>query len=158
MRSNPDWSTPHYFLTWYFLVFSTLSLTQIAVFFLVRGWLQIDLLNFVFLRDCPSLVSQSSNFHITCGTFPAFLCFPASFEIRNANSTYRYYYTRFVHTIRYYTLLGHMHAQLRSVRLYIAQGRSVAPCGAVRCGAVPFAAVLCRCAVCFLSKIEQYRV
>ena len=35
-----------------------------------------------------------------------------------------------------------MHAQLRSVRLYIAQQRSVAPCGAV-----PFAAVLCRAAV-----------
>ena len=29
-----------------------------------------------------------------------------------------------------------MHAQLRSVRLYTAQQRSVAPCGAVRCGAV----------------------
>ena len=26
----------------------------------------IDLLNFVFLRDCLSLASQSSNFHITC--------------------------------------------------------------------------------------------
>ena len=49
-----------------------------------------------------------------------------------------------------------MHAQLRPVRLYIAQQRSVAPCGAVRCGALPFVAVLCRCAVCFLSKIEQY--
>ena len=42
--------------------------------------------------------------------------------------------------------------------LYMAQQRSVAPCGAVRCGAVPFAAVLCRYAVCFLSNIEQYRV
>ena len=131
------------------------DLTQKCAFLLQHS--NIDLLNFVFLRDCPSLASQSSNFHITCGTFPAFLCFPASFEIRNANSTYRYYYTRFVHTIRYYTLLGHMHAQLRSVRLYIAQRRKVAPCGAVRCGAVPFAAVLCRCAVCFLSKIKQYR-
>ena len=141
-----------------------------SVFFFVRiaGLTIIDLLNFAFLRDCPSLPSQSSNFHITCGTFPAFLCFPPLFEIRNAKSTYRYYYTRFVHTIRYITLLNHMHAQLRSVRLYIAQQRSVAPCGAVRCdavrcgavrcGAVPFAAVLCRCAVCFLSKIEQYRV
>ena len=42
----------------------------------------IDLLNFVFLRDCPSLASQSSNFHITCGTFPAFPCFLSSF-VRN---------------------------------------------------------------------------
>ena len=108
--------------------------------------LLIDLLNFVFLGDCPSLASQSSNFHITCGTFPAFLCFPASFEIRNANSTYRYYCTRFVYTIRYYTLLDHMHAQLRLVRLYIAQQRSVAQrsalrsralrCRVLRCGAV----------------------
>ena len=58
-------------------------------------------------------------------------------------------YTRFVHTIRYYTLLDHkMHAQLRSVRLYIAQQRNVAPCGAVRSRAVPFAAVLCRAARC----------
>ena len=44
----------------------------------------IDLLNFVFLRDCPSLASQSSNFRITCGTFPAFLCF------RNTKRQYEY--------------------------------------------------------------------
>ena len=53
-----------------------------------------------------------------------------------------------------------MHAQLRSVRLYIAQQRSVAPCGAVRshavrCRALRCGAVSC-CAVCFLSNIEQY--
>ena len=53
-----------------------------------------------------------------------------------------------------------MHAQLRSVRLYIAQQRSVAPCGAVRsrtvrCRALRCDAVSC-CAVCFLSNIEQY--
>ena len=41
-----------------------------------------------------------------------------------------------------------MHAQLRSVTLYIAQQLSVAPCGAVRCGAVPIASVLCRAALC----------
>ena len=67
--------------------------------------------------------------------------------------TYRYYNTRFVHTIRYYTLLDHMHAQLRSVRLYVYS--PAAKRSAVRCGAVPFVTVLCRCAVCSLSKIEQ---
>ena len=96
---------------------------------------------------------------MTCGTFPAFLCFPASFEIRNANnsSTYRYYNTRFVHTFRYYTLLDHMHAQLRSVRLYIAQQRSVAPCGAVRsramrCRALRCGAVSLRCVLSFENR------
>ena len=137
--------------------------------------LAIDLLNFVFLRDCPSLASQSSNFDITCGTFPAFLCFPASFDIQNANIIVHTgttnYYTRFdirnaniiVHTGTTTpglyvpsdtTLLDHMHAQLRSIRLYMAQQRSVAPCGAVRshavrCGALRCGAVSLRCVLSF---------
>ena len=48
-----------------------------------------------------------------------------------------------------------MHAQLRSVRLYITQHRSVAPCGAVRCGAVPFAAVLFRAALCAFFRTSS---
>ena len=51
-----------------------------------------------------------------------------------------------------------MHAQLRSVQLYIDQLRSAAPCGAVPGRALPCAAVLCRAALCFLSNIEQYQV
>ena len=115
----------------------------------------IDLLNFVFLRDCPSLASQSSNVHTTCGTFPAFLCFPASFEIRNAVGTYRYYYIRFVHTIiRYYAVGSHARPAQISPAIYSPAAQR----SAVRRGAVPFAAVLCRCAVCFLLNIEQCRV
>ena len=115
----------------------------------------LDLLNFVFLRDCPSLASQSSNFHITCGTFPAFLCFPASFEIRNANnSAYRYTSTSDLYMPSETTLLDHMHAQFRSIRLYMAQQRSVVPCAAVRshavrCRALRCGAVSLRCELSF---------
>ena len=67
------------------------------------------------------------------------------------------YNTRFVHTIRNYTLLDHMHAQLKSVRLYIAQQRSVAPCGAVRsravrCRALRCGAVSLRCVLSFENR------
>ena len=116
----------------------------------------IDLLNFVFLRDCPSLASQSSNFHtgITCGTFPAFLCFPASFEIRNTPIVHTSTTTPGLYIPSDTTLLNHMHAQLRSARLYIAQQRSVAPCGAVRsravrCRALRCGAVSLRCVISF---------
>ena len=44
-----------------------------------------------------------------------------------------------------------MHAQLRSVRLYTAQQRSVAPCGAVRCGAVCPSLRCCVVLRCVLS-------
>ena len=118
----------------------------------------IDLLNFVFLRDCPSLASQSSNFPITCGTFPAFLCFPASFEIRNAiSNTGTTTPGLYIPSDTIDTLLDHMHAQLRSVRLYIAQQRSVASCGAVRsravrCRALRCGAVSLRCVLSFENR------
>ena len=105
----------------------------------------IDLLNFVFLR--PSLASQSSNhlpYDITCGTFPAFLCFPASFDIRNANSTYRYYYTRFVHTIRYYAVGSHARpAQINPAIYGPAAQRSAVRSRAQPCGAVPCPSLRC---------------
>ena len=63
-------------------------------------------------------------------------------------STYRYYYTRFVHTIRYYYAVGSQCTPSLDQTGYIAQHRNVAPCGAVRCRAVPFAAVPCRAALC----------
>ena len=110
----------------------------------------IDLLHFVFLRDCPSLASQSSNFHITCGTFPAFLCFPASFEIRNANSKYRYYYTRFVHTIRYYAVGSHARPAQVSPAMYgPAAQHSAVRSRAVRCRALRCGAVSLRCVLSF---------
>ena len=113
-------------------------------------YIYIDLLNFVFLRDCPSLASQSSNFHITCGTFPAFLCFPASFEIRNANtSTYRYYY-RFVHTIRYYAVGSHARPAQISPAIYSpAAERSAVRSRAVRCRALRCGPVSLRCVLSF---------
>ena len=72
-----------------------------------------------------------------------------------AYSTYRYYYTRFVHTIRYYAV-GSQRTPSSDKSGFIqpssAAWRSVAPCGAVRSRAVrcrvPFAAVLCRAALC----------
>ena len=104
----------------------------------------MDLLNFVFLRDCPSLAPQSSNFHITCGTFPAFLCFPASFDIRHANNTYRYYYTKFVHTIRYYAVGSHARPAQITPAIYgpAAQRSAVRSC-AEPCGAVPCPSLRC---------------
>ena len=49
-----------------------------------------------------------------------------------------------------------IHAQLRSVRLYTAQQRSVAPCGAV-CPSLRCCVVL-RCVRYFEHGLEQYRV
>ena len=71
-------------------------------------------------------------------------------EDLEAYSTYPYYYTRFVHTIIRYYAVGSQYTPCsdQSGHIYIAQQRSVAPCEAVRCGAVPFAAVLCRAALC----------
>ena len=110
----------------------------------------MDLLNLFFLRDCPSLASQSSKFHITCGTFPAFLCFPASFKIRNANSTYRYYYIRFVHTIRYYAVGSHARPVQISPAIYSpAAQRSAVRSRAVRCRALRCGAVSLRCVLSF---------
>ena len=118
--------------------------------FLVISGIAIDLLNFVFLRDCPSLASQSSNFHITCGTFPAFLCFPASFDIRDANITYRYYYTRFVHTIRYYAVGSHARPARINPAIYgPATQRSAVRSHAVRCRALRCGAVSLRCVLSF---------
>ena len=102
----------------------------------------IDLLNFVFLRDCPSLASQGSNFHITCGTFPAFLCFPASLEIRNANRTTTP--GRFVHTIRYYAVGSHARpAQINPAIYGPAAQRSAVRSRAEPCGAVPCPSLGC---------------
>ena len=46
------------------------------------------------------------------------------------------YYTRFVHTIRYYAVGSQCTPSSDQSGFYTSQQRSVAPCGAVRCGAV----------------------
>ena len=60
---------------------------------------------------------------------------------------------------RYY-MLNHKKCSHSSVQLSpaIAQQRSTAPCGAVRCRVLPCGVVPCRAALCFLSNIQQYQV
>ena len=58
----------------------------------------------------------------------------------------------------YHQILYAVGSHARPAQISLGIYSPAAQRSAVRCGAVPFAAVLCRCAVCFLSKIEQYRV
>ena len=74
------------------------------------------------------------------------------------SSTYRYYYTRFVHT-RHNAVLNHnaRPAQISPAIYSPAAQRSAVRCRAVRCRALPCAAVLCRAVLCFLSNLQQYQ-
>ena len=88
-----------------------------------------------------------------CFAVPARSYMPVSFEIP-------YHVPVLLHQVRtcYVVESQTMHSQLSSAQLYIAQQRSAAPCGAVRCCALPGVAVLCRAALCFLSNRHQYQV
>ena len=94
----------------------------------------------------PGLSELQLPYDITCGTFPAFLCFPASFEIRNTNnSTYRYYYTSLVHIPSGITLLDHnaRPAQISPAIYSPAAQRSAVRSRAEPCGAVPCPSLRC---------------